>query len=150
MSEDNVYSQPAPTPNPDLKGLDKLVGRWRQSGGIEGEITYEWMEGGFFLVQHVDLLHDGHQIKGMEIIGHTQMFGEESSEDIKSRFYSFLDGLTLDYVYEMAGDRLTIWGGERGSPAYYQGTLSADGRVLTGGWVYPGGGGYEAISTRIN
>jgi len=95
------------------------------------------------------LLHDGHPIKGIEIIGHLQAFGEEPSKDIKSRFYSFLDGMTLDYVYEVDGDILTIWGGEKGSPAYYKGQFSRDGNILTGGWVYPGGGGYEAISTRV-
>jgi hypothetical protein len=136
-------------PHPDLKSLDKLVGTWKQSGGVEGTITYEWAEGGFFLIQRVDMDHSGHKIKGMEIIGHLQLFGEEPSQDIKSRFYNFLDGMTLDYVYEMDGDMLTIWGGERGSPAYYRGTLNADGNTLTGGWVYPGGGGYEATSTRI-
>jgi uncharacterized protein YndB with AHSA1/START domain len=54
----------------------------------------------------------------------------------------------VDYTYELKGDTLTIWFGERGSPAYYEGTLSEDGSTLTGAWHYPGGG-YEAISTRI-
>ena len=138
------------TPNPDLESLDRLIGTWKQSGGIEGEITYEWTEGGFFLIQHVDLEQDGQKIRGMEIIGHLQLFGEEPSKDIKSRFYSFLDGMTLDYVYEIEDDTLTIWGGEKGSPAYYKGTFSADGNTLTGSWVYPGGGGYEATTTRVN
>jgi hypothetical protein len=57
--------------------------------------------------------------------------------------------MTLDYVYEIEGDTLTIWGGERGSPAYYTGQFSKDGNTLTGGWVYPGGGGYKAVSTRV-
>jgi hypothetical protein len=144
------YSQnEQPKPNPDLKSLDRLVGTWKQSGGISGEITYEWMEGGFFLIQRVDLQQDEQKIKGIEIIGHLQMFGEEPSKDIKSRFYSFLDGMTLDYVYEIVGDTLRIWGGERGSPAYYKGQFSKDGNTLTGGWVYPGGGGYEATTTRV-
>ena len=43
---------------------------------------------------------------------------------------------------------VTIWFGERGSPAYYRGTLSEDDNKLTGAWHYPGGG-YEAISTRV-
>ena len=30
------------TPNPDLESLDRLIGTWKQSGGIEGEITSEW------------------------------------------------------------------------------------------------------------
>jgi len=77
------YPQQMPTPNPDLKSLDRLVGTWKQSGGVEGEVTYEWMEGAFFLIQRVDLDHDGHPIKGVEIIGHLQAFGEEPSKDIK-------------------------------------------------------------------
>jgi hypothetical protein len=136
-------------PNPDLKSLDRLIGTWKQSGEVEGEITYEWMEGGFFLIQHVDLMQYGNKIKGMEIIGHEATFGAEPSTEIKSRFYSFLDGMTLDYVYEMEGDILTIWGGEKGSPAYYKGTFSEDGNTLTGSWVYPGGGGYDAVATRV-
>ncbi|HLA88342.1 MAG TPA: hypothetical protein VJL10_09985 [Anaerolineales bacterium] len=147
MSDYSQYEQPRP--NTDLKSLEKLIGTWKQSGGVEGTVTFEWMEGGFFLIQHVDLDHDGHPVKGMEIIGHLQAFGEEPSEDIKSRFYNFLDGMTLDYVYEVDGDTLTIWGGERGSPAYYQGHFSKDGNILSGAWVYPGGGGYEATSTRV-
>ena len=147
MIEYNQNEQPKL--NPDLGTLERLIGTWKQSGGIEGEITYEWMEGGFFLIQRVNLEHDGHPIKGIEIIGHLQAFGEEPSKDIKSRFYSFLDGMTLDYVYEVDGDILTIWGGEKGSPAYYKGQFSRDGNILTGGWVYPGGGRYEAISTRV-
>lgn len=138
-----------PQPNPDLKGLQKLVGRWQESGGITGEIRYEWMEGGFFLVQYVDLNHNGQPIKGIEIIGHFQSFGEEPSPEIRSRFYSFLDGMTLDYVYELEGEQLTIWGGYKGSPAYYQGNFSEDGETLSGAWVYPGGGGYSAIAQRI-
>ncbi|HEX6033484.1 MAG TPA: hypothetical protein VFY83_03580, partial [Anaerolineales bacterium] len=128
---------------------ERLIGRWKQSGELDGEITYEWAEGGFFLIQRVDMMQYGNHIQGIEIIGHESIFGAEPSKDIKSRFYSFLDGMTLDYVYEMEGDTLTIWGGEKGSPAYYKGTFSADGNTLTGSWVYPGGGGYEAVSTRI-
>jgi hypothetical protein len=105
------------------------------------------MEGGFFLIQRIDLDHDGHQVKGIEIIGHEQPFGAEPSEDIKSRYYG-TDGSTFDYVYEMDGDTLTIWGGAKGSPAYYRGQFSADGNTLSGGWVYPDGG-YESSATRI-
>lgn len=135
-------------PNPDLKPFERLIGIWKQAGELDGEIRYEWAAGGFFLLQHVDFLHGGQRIKGIEIIGHEFNFGAEPSKEIKSRFYSFLDGMTIDYVYEMEGDTLTIWGGEKGSPAYYKGTFSKDGNTLKGGWVYPGGG-YEAVSTRV-
>ncbi len=152
MTDDNTTAQAqqqSPKPNPDLKSLDRLVGMWKVSGpDIDGHITFEWMEGGFFLMQHFDFVHGGHKVKGIEIIGHLQPFGEAPSKDIKSRIYDTV-GNTFDYVYELEGDTLTIWGGEKGSPAYYKGKFSADGNTVTGAWVYPGGGGYEATTTRV-
>jgi len=137
-----------PPPSPELKRLDRLVGAWRVSGGAEGTSAYEWMEGGYFLIQRVDLEQHGQRIKGMEVIGHERPFGPEPSAEITSRFYDSL-GNTLDYVYELSGDTLTIWAGERGSPAYYRGVFSADGDSIAGAWVYPDGGGYQSTSTRI-
>ena len=153
MSDRND-TQTTPQPASDLRNLDRLVGTWRvfdssASGGVEGKVTYEWMEGGLFLMQHVDLEHDGRKIRGLEIIGHERSFGAEPSEDIKSRYYDAA-GETLDYVYELEGDTLTIWGGQKGSPAYYQGRVSEDGNTVTGAWVYPGGGGYKSTMTRVD
>ena len=148
MADDNTNVQQPPEPDPDLKSLDRLVGSWEISGGAQGKTTYEWMEGGFFLIQHVDLEQYGQKIKGIEIIGHERQFGAEPSEDIKSRFYDNM-GNTLDYVYELDGDTLTIWAGGKGSPAYYKGKFSDDGNTMTGAWVYPGGGGYDSTATRV-
>jgi hypothetical protein len=150
---ESTTEESRPTPKPDLKSLDRLVGTWKLSdptgkGGIEGTVRFEWMEGGFFLIQHVDLDQNGHKNKGMEIIGHERVFGAaEPRDDIQSRFYSD-SGDTLDYVYEVDSRTLTIWGGEKGSPAYFEGTFSDDGDTCTGGWVWPGGG-YEARMTRV-
>jgi hypothetical protein len=146
--EQNAQNQKT-VPNPDLRALDKLVGTWEVSGGAEGKIKFEWMEGGFFLVQHIELLHDGQLIKAIEYIGHEQKFGEPSSKEIKTRVFSFLDGMTLDYIYEMDGNNLTIWYGEKGSPSFMKGRLSEDGSTMTVEWTYPGGG-YKATGKRIN
>ena len=142
-----AYQQP-PQPSPDLKRLDRLVSTWEVAGGAQGRVRFEWMEGGFFLIQHVDLEQYGQKIKGIEIIGHERPFGAEPSEEIKSRFYDNM-GNTLDYVYELEGDTLTIWGREKGSPAYSKGTFSDDGDTLPSEWVYPGGGGYRSTMTRV-
>ncbi len=136
------------TPNPDLQTLARLVGTWQVSGDAQGQSRYEWTEGGFFLVQHFDLVREGRPIRGIELIGHLRPLEGEPSEEIWTRVYSFTDGLTLDYVYELNGDTLTIWGGGKGSPAYYQGTFSADGTNVAGAWHWPGGG-YTADITRV-
>lgn len=135
---------------PWLEPYDRLVGTWEVSGGTSGTIRYEWLEGGFFLLQHVDLVQGDFHTKGLEVIGNERPFGAtEPSKDVKSRFYDNY-GNTFDYVYEIEGDTLTIWGGERGSPAYFKATFSEDGNTLSGDWVYPGGGGYSMTARRID
>ncbi|MEV0597548.1 hypothetical protein [Nonomuraea cavernae] len=135
-------------PSAELKALDRLVGTWAVTGGAEGTVRYEWMPGRFFLLQHVELSQFGQPVTGLEVIGNLRPFGEPVGADVASRFYDSV-GNTFDYVYELNGDKLTIWAGAKGSPAYYEGTFSADDATVTGEWVYPGGGGYESSMTRI-
>ncbi|RSO08497.1 hypothetical protein DMH18_20415 [Streptomyces sp. WAC 06783] len=136
-------------PDEQVKALDRLVGHWRVEGGTEGTVTYRWLDGGHFLVQDVDLAQSGRCVTGMEVIGRERPFGAETpGDEIRSRFYGS-QGETFDYVYELEGDTLTIWGGEKGSPAYFRGTFAADGNSLSGAWVYPGGGGYDSLMTRV-
>jgi len=49
----------------------------------------------------------------------------------------------------VAGNVLTIWFGERGSPAFFRGEFSEDGSECRGRWTYPGGG-YESNMTRVD
>lgn len=138
-----------PTPNPELKSLDRLVGTWNVSGpDIDGTTRYEWLDGGFFLVQHFDFIHSGRKVKGLEVIGFERGFRVEPSRDIISRIFDN-EGNIFRYVYEMDDATLTIWGEEKGLPAYYRGAWSEDGNINAGAWVYPGGG-YESTMTRIS
>ncbi len=130
----------------ELQRLGRLVGTWEVSGGATGTTSFEWMDGGHFLIQRGVLDHAGHEVRMTEIIGREHNFGEEPGTEIKSRVYD-ADGNTLDYVYELDGDALTIWGGFKGSPGYFRGTFSTDGDRLAGEWVYPGGG-YQATMVR--
>lgn len=147
----NVETMEFQIPEPDkrLKELDRLVGDWEITGPeVKGKVSYRWMEGGFFLIQEVELEQYGQVTKGIEIIGIEHKFGEEPGNIIKSRYYDNM-GSTFDYVYEIEDDHLIIWAGEKGSPAYYKGKFSKDGNQNEGDWVYPDGGGYSSKMTRL-
>jgi hypothetical protein len=149
MSQNVTITETDPGPSPAVRALDRLVGTWEVTGGAEGNIRYEWMEGGHFLIQHFNLVHGGREIRGFEVIGHFKGLGAETSEDIVTRVYSALDGLTLDYVYELDDDTLTIWGGHKGSESFFTGQFATDGRSYTGAWQWPGGG-YSTTSTKVD
>lgn len=149
ISADTSGAPETTEPSPSVHALDRLVGTWRVSGGAEGSVRFEWMEGGHFLLQHVDLTQYGERHTGLEVIGQLRPFGGAPSEDVHSRFYGDA-GDTLDYVYEIQGDVMMIWCGEKGSPAYCRSVFSPDGRTLAGAWTYPGGGGYEYTITRVD
>jgi hypothetical protein len=91
----------------DLEALDALVGTWRLSGDTSGTVRYEWMEGGFFLLQHLDIQQGDQRTVGLEVIGHLRPYDGEPSADIRSRYYGG-GGDTLDYTYEVDGKVLTI------------------------------------------
>jgi hypothetical protein len=138
----------SPQSSDALGNLDRLLGTWKMSGGAEGQIRYERLEGGHFLMQHVDLEYGGRRIKGVEIVGYLQRIGERRSEEIHSRFYSFLDGRTLDYVYEIEDNTWKIWFGPKGSDNNFVATFTADGDSFSGAWKWHGGG-YEVKGAMI-
>lgn len=153
-----IEQQPAPysiaAPNPALKRFQVLIGTWklegRESGPwgeVYGQVSFEWLDGGYFLVQHVDFVHVGHKIKAIEIIGYGRDWMGNQDPDCTSHLFDN-DGNAFNYVWDLEDDTLTIWGGERGSPAYFKGTFSADRNSLSGRWVWPGGG-YETTMTRV-
>jgi hypothetical protein len=150
MSDKND-AQPADAtvPPADLKGLgDRLVGTWKVSGEIEGETSWEWMDGGFFLIQRGWTRRERVDQTYMQIIGHDRMPGSEPAEAISGRLYTN-HGDTLAYACELEGDTMTIWMDEKGSPAVYTGTFNADGNAIEGEWVWPGGG-YKETMTRAH
>jgi hypothetical protein len=149
MNDDNTNAQhQPPTPSPDLGGLDRLVGTWKVSGGAQGRVTYEWMEGGFFLLQHVELEQYGQRIKGMEVIG-------TNGRSAASRARTSSPGSTT--IWATPSTMCMSWtatplpsGAARRAPRpTTRGTFSQDGNTISGAWVYPDDGGYESTSSRV-
>jgi hypothetical protein len=143
MTEKNTV----PQPNPALGSLDRLVGSWQVSdptgaNGISGKTSYEWLPGGFFLMQNIDF----GDTKGIEMIGY-----DKESRSLKSQFFGASE-LILEYTYKIEGDILTISIEMPQAKGQFAARFSADGNSFTGHWDWIENGekkGYAATLTRI-
>src|SRR5207249_10921596 len=99
-ARESAATTQAPTRNPGLKALERLVGTGKVSGETTGQLTYEWMEGGFFLIARGDTEQGGKRTKHVEIIGYDHEAGAAAAEVITSRLYTNR-GDTLSYTHEV-------------------------------------------------
>ena len=157
MTKDKTNTQ-APQqpskPHAALKRLDVLIGTWDLKGrtldsdadNITGWNTFEWLPGGFFLKSTGEIDFKGDKIQSLEIIGY-----DPSSDTFPSSVYSNMDGSILPYHWDVQGDRVT----HSDKSSKYTGTLSEDGKTLSGGWrpkegeKESPGNTYDAIMTRV-
>jgi len=130
-----------PRPNPELQKLDKLVGIWNVTGEACGQVSFSWMEGGFFLVQYVDL--DG--AKGLEFIGY-----DEASQTLRSHYFDD-DGKVLEYTYHVSETDHIVTIDMPNIQGEFKGKYSNNGNTITGSWHWEQDGeqmGYLAILNR--
>ena len=132
-------------PNDKLKRLtERMTGKWQVKGpDIDGTVEYEPMEGGFFLIQHIDFVQGGTKIKGVEYIAY-----DPDTDTLRSHFMDTM-GSNFTYTYTLEGKDLRINFGDKDSDMYYEGTFNEDNSEHSGAWHYPDGGGYAATVTRL-
>jgi hypothetical protein len=138
MSDNAVQETQAPTPDPALQRLDRLVGTWTLKGhlvgsdeeNISGEISFQWLEGGFFLQQDAEIHFAGmFEVKARELIGY-----DPETESFASYVYSNLSPEPLPYRWDLRGDTLTISVSHGPLDSSFSGEFSDDGESFSGGW----------------
>ena len=119
----------APKPSPEVKKLDVLAGSWTVEGDIKpspmgpgGKMTEsekcEWMEGGYFLVCHVDFKSSMGNGYGMGVMGY-------SKDDKAYTYHEFNSwGEAMDSKGAMDGDTWTWTSDEK-----------VDGKMMKGRFV---------------
>lgn len=142
------YQELPKTPFIELRSLEPLIGKWTITGPeVKGQTKYEWMEGGFFMLQHFDLEYKGERHKGTEYIGF-----DMKTKTLRSRLFE-INGNNLTYTYEFKGDNLYYYFGEKGSPNFSLGVFSSNKDSIKGNWnwVEANGnpGGYSYTMTKL-
>jgi Protein of unknown function (DUF1579) len=125
-----------PKPDPALRRLDRLVGRWTMEGNlvgsdeknITGETSFHWVAGGFFLEQHVVIDFMGLQIDSVELIGY-----DPETDTFPSTVYSNFSPVPLPYRWDVRGDDATISVSYGQLDATFTGSWREDG-TFSGGW----------------
>lgn len=145
-------------PDPALKRMEAMVGTWEMKGhtldtteiNITGRMTCEWLPGGFFLKQTGEITFKGFKIQSLEVIGY-----DPASQTFPSHAYTNVSGGRVEtYHWDVQGRIVTHWA----ETSKYTGTLSDDGRTLTGGWrplegkepEGDGGDAYDVVMIRVD
>ena len=157
---DDATAQP-PEPDPALRRLDRFVGTWEVRGrtldaeedNVSGRLTFEWLPGGFFLQQRVELNFMGFDIAGLEVIGYDPATGK-----FPSTVFASMIGVLANAMKGLGvkqGDRVTIRT-ELAGGATFTGTWAEDGASMSGGWrpdpgkEGPGNVAYDISGTRAS
>src|ERR1051325_2497674 len=122
-----------PKPDPALKRLEILVGKWKMKGrtldsqedNMTGEVTGEWIAGGFFLQLTGWIRIKDFEVQSMEIIGY-----DPEKKIFPSNAFGNMKSSPLPYEWDIQGKTVTHSGGG----ATYKGTVSGDGKTITGAW----------------
>jgi hypothetical protein len=150
-SDPQTNDSPVPglAPAPELRQFDRFIGTWNLVGHlvgsdeetIRGQATYEWLPGGFFLQQHVQLDFAGFaQIDSYEMISYDPQTGT-----FPSTVYSNMSPEPLPYRWQIDGDTVTITVIYPPLDATFTGHWSDDGNTFSGGWR-PNPGADETVN----
>ena len=128
-------AQGPPAPDPKLRLLDRFVGTWDMKGrtldsdadNVSGRTAFEWLPGGYFLQQRLELDFAGLPVEGLELIGY-----DPETATFPSTVYANVAGIPLPYRWEIDGDNLKITTELLG--ATFRGKWSEDGETFSGGW----------------
>ena len=124
-----------------LDRLNVLVGRWDTEATFDagffgpgspevtgrGRVTFEWLEGRYFLTQRFVNEHPDAP-SGIAIIG------PSGELDTFAQHYYDSRGVTRVYLMTLEGRELKLWREAPGFWQRYTGVISDDGTTITGAW----------------
>ena len=122
-------------PHPAVRRLEALVGEWDTEGAhpvdpsirVQGRVSFEWLEGGHFLVERWEVAHPDFP-NGIAIIGYDEAAGRCAMH--------YFDSRGIARVYQMSIED-GVWTVRRDDPDFSQrftGRFDDGGRTIAGRW----------------
>lgn len=127
---------PQPTPPSTLQALNALVGEWSLQGShpaepgvvVRGRVAFEWLEGGFFLVERWQVERPEFP-DGIAIIG-----AAAESPDSLSQQYFDSRGVARVYGLSLENRVWRLWRDGQPFSQRFSGPISDDGNSIAGRW----------------
>lgn len=130
--------QASRAPNPVLERLGVFVGEWEleitaisfhpdQSAMERGHTSFDWIEGGAFLIQHSE-------VPNTEFPRAISIIGTDDAAETYGMLYFDSRGVSRIYKMTLSGGIWTIWREFPGFSQRFLGTFSDDNKVITARW----------------
>jgi hypothetical protein len=124
-----------PTPNAALTRMNALVGEWNIEGShvhfpttkIRGKTTFEWLDGGFFLVQRSQADHP-------DVPNSISVIGCDDEADHCTMHYFDSRGVSRNYAMTLSDGVWKMWRDAPGFSQRFTGTFDASGGTISGAW----------------
>ena len=124
----------AAIPNPSLEAFRVLIGTWNTVGThplvpgvtLHGRASFEWIEGGAFLIWRSEILDDPRFPSGIAVFGHDDAQEGCSIQYFDERRVSRIIQTTL------SGNVWKTWRNAPGFSQRFTGTISEDGNTIVG------------------
>jgi hypothetical protein len=123
----------AAIPNPALKKLDVLVGQWTTVGShplipgvtLHGQTTFEWLEGGAFLIMHSEIDEPG-------IPSGVAVFGSDDTSGHIFMLYFDERGVSRQYEFRIEGNTWKWWRDHPDFSQRFVAIIEKDGNQMIG------------------
>jgi hypothetical protein len=124
--------------NPALERLDVFVGEWNieitsmsfrtDSSAVErGRTSFDWLEGGAFLIQHSE-------ISATDFPRSIAVIGPDDAAETYSMLYSDSRGVSRIYRMTLSEETWTLWREFPGFSQRFHGTFSEEHNRITAYW----------------
>jgi hypothetical protein len=139
MSDNNTDGQTNLQPsNPALERLGVFVGEWNieissmsfhsdPSAVERGRTSFDWLDGGAFLIQHFEVLNT-------EFPRAVSVIGPDDTAETYCMLYSDSRGVSRIYKMTFSGGIWTLWRDFPGFSQRFHGTFSDDNDMITARW----------------